>query len=190
MSKADVLFNVQRDLAANDLGKARDRLLGLIGEYPNDLELRARLAKIYSLLRYPDRAGCYWYLEEKKTRRMKAACAAFERRCGNKPRTILDNLRFKGSAKDLDPYAAGVLNDLRKRAALPPLGSHAWNEIELTETKIPFGKALIAERIRNGCIVAFVLGLFVIFGTGAYTITAHWIPRANELLVDLLTHLF
>ncbi|WP_414696823.1 DUF6584 family protein [Peribacillus frigoritolerans] len=34
---------IEEDIEKNDLGKARDRLIGLISTYPNELELRKKI---------------------------------------------------------------------------------------------------------------------------------------------------
>ncbi len=64
MSKERTLERVEAEIAGGDLGKARDRLHGLIRTYPDDISLRSRLASIYWKLQYPHMAGCYWFLEE------------------------------------------------------------------------------------------------------------------------------
>ncbi|GLV65106.1 hypothetical protein Bmyc01_37750 [Bacillus mycoides] len=44
------LKRIEKDLKNNNLGKARDRLHGLIATYPNELELRKKLGDIYFTL--------------------------------------------------------------------------------------------------------------------------------------------
>lgn len=97
MSKEQTIKAVQNDIDQGNLGRARDRLHGLISSYPNDIELRVQLADIYSRLQYPAMAGRYWYLEENKTEEMNAAVAEFERSCGKDPLQILLALKFQGS---------------------------------------------------------------------------------------------
>ncbi len=56
----NTLKKIEEDILKNDLGKARDRLHGLISTYPNDLELRKKLGEIYFELKHPSMAGRYW----------------------------------------------------------------------------------------------------------------------------------
>ncbi|EJR56940.1 hypothetical protein IIM_00348 [Bacillus cereus VD107] len=41
------LKKIENDIENNNLGKARDRLHGLIATYPNELSFRKRLGDIY-----------------------------------------------------------------------------------------------------------------------------------------------
>jgi len=91
------LKKIEDDIKKNDIGKARDRLHGLISTYPDELELRRKLGDIYFSLKYPSMAGRYWYLEVNKTPEMIKACAAFEQSEGNDPSRISRALKFKGN---------------------------------------------------------------------------------------------
>ena len=103
------------DISRGNLGKARDRLHGLISTYPNDLKLRALFAEVYSRLQFPQMAGRYWYLQEKKTDAMEAACAEFESSCGNDPLQMLCALKFRGNVGELESeFARQTLLALRK----------------------------------------------------------------------------
>ena len=55
--KSPALTRVLEDIHRGDLGKARDRLHGLVARFPDDLSLRTRLAEVYSELKYPRMAG-------------------------------------------------------------------------------------------------------------------------------------
>ncbi|EEL89135.1 DNA helicase [Bacillus cereus] len=90
------LKKIEKDIENNNLGKARDRVHGLIATYPNELELRKKLGDIYFTLQYPEMAGRYWYLEKEKTDVMHAACRQFEKSMGNDPYHIVRALKFKG----------------------------------------------------------------------------------------------
>ncbi|MFA1712674.1 DUF6584 family protein [Peribacillus frigoritolerans] len=92
---------IEADIEKNDLGKARDRLHGLISTYPNELELRRMLGDIYFALKYPSMAGRYWYLEKNKTSEMVKACMMFEKSMGNDPFIIARALKFKGDSEIL-----------------------------------------------------------------------------------------
>ncbi|MED4651813.1 DUF6584 family protein [Bacillus pseudomycoides] len=96
--KEKTLIKIEKDIENHDLGKARDRLHGLIQAYPEDLSLRKKLGDIYFKLQYPTMAGRYWYLEENKTPEMLQACQRFEKSMGNIPNEIVRALKFKGDS--------------------------------------------------------------------------------------------
>ncbi|CAI8992036.1 MULTISPECIES: DUF6584 family protein [Bacillus] len=96
--KEKTLIKIEKDIENHDLGKARDRLHGLIQAYPEDLSLRKKLGDIYFKLQYPTMAGRYWYLEENKTPEMLQACQRFEKSMGNSPNEIVRALKFKGDS--------------------------------------------------------------------------------------------
>ncbi|MGM7722155.1 DUF6584 family protein [Metabacillus sp. Hm71] len=97
----NTLKKIEEDILKNDLGKARDRLHGLISTYPNELELRKKLGEIYFELKHPSMAGRYWYLEENKTPEMIKACIVFEKSMGNDPIRIARALKYKGNTEIL-----------------------------------------------------------------------------------------
>jgi hypothetical protein len=111
------LKKVEEDIKNNDLGKARDRLHGLIATYPNEIKLRKKLGDIYWKLKYPSMAGRYWYLEESKTPEMIQACQQFEGSLGNDPIEILRILKFKGDIE--------VINNLQSRLIFSSLKKQA-----------------------------------------------------------------
>ena len=106
---------IERDIAAHDLGKARDRLHGLLATYPDDLAIRHKLGEVYWQLGHPAMAGRYWYLEQPATANKAAACWAFERSCGGSQLETLLALKFRGDADGLsDPYARQKLQTLMR----------------------------------------------------------------------------
>lgn len=115
MALQEALQRVQEDIAAGNLGRARDRLHGLVWQYPNDLSLRARLAEVYWQLQFPAMAGCYWYLHEPTTEAMRHAIAEFERSCKGDPLHMLLRLKFRGNPKELPPYARHQLERLQQQ---------------------------------------------------------------------------
>jgi hypothetical protein len=129
MAKEETLEKVGRDIERGDLGKARDRLHGLLTAYPDDLALRRRLGEVYARLQQPSMAGRYWYLEGERAPEMDAAVGAFEQEAGKDATVILSRLRFRGDAARLPTYARdklAVLEEARRRkeqaraAALAP----------------------------------------------------------------------
>jgi hypothetical protein len=117
MPLEETLHKVENDVKAGNLGKARDRLNGLIASFPDDLELRRKLGDIYWKLQYPDMAGKYWYLEENKSEKMKEACKQFENKFRQDPMFILFALKFKGDLDKIENTFAGkTLLDLHQKA--------------------------------------------------------------------------
>ena len=115
MSLQQTLERVDLDIKNGNLGKARERLLGLLVSFPDDLSLRKRLGDIFWKLQYPGMAGKYWYLEEEKTTEMELACGILEKQNGNDPLHILLALKFRGDIQTIEnDYAGKVLLDLHK----------------------------------------------------------------------------
>src|SRR5512141_217310 len=111
------LKSIEDNIRAGDLGKARDRLHGLISSYPDNLELREQLAAVYWRLQMPEMAGRYWYLEEEKDPDMADACRRFEAQFGNDPAYLLFALKFRGDLESIkDTFAGRLLLDLDARA--------------------------------------------------------------------------
>ncbi|EJR59769.1 DUF6584 family protein [Bacillus toyonensis] len=112
------LKRIEEDIENNNLGKARERLHGLIFTYPNELHLRKQIGDIYYKLQYPEMAGRYWYLEEHKTDIMHESCLLFEKSMGNDPYHIARALKFKGdSSKIKKLYKEQPLSPIQKKVA-------------------------------------------------------------------------
>nr|WP_146173687.1 DUF6584 family protein [Paenisporosarcina sp. OV554] len=143
---------VEEDIEKNDLGKARDRLHGLISTYPDELEVRRKLGDIYFALKYPSMAGRYWYLEKNKTPEMVEACIQFEESMGNDPIRIARALKFKGDN--------GIINRLQLDQEISPLQYKVKEKLteELDDT---LGDKLVTI----GCITILILIiLFTLIG--------------------------
>lgn len=119
--KEKTLIKIEKDIKNNDLGKARERLHGLIQSYPNDLSLRKKLGDIYFRLQYPTMAGRYWYLEENKTPEMIQACQQFEKSMGNNTNEIVRVLKFKGDST--------TINHLLFNHTYPSIQNHVVEQI-------------------------------------------------------------
>ena len=121
MALQESLARVSSDVERGDLGKARDRLEGLLAAYPDDLSIRDRLGDIYWRLQYPERAGRHWYLLETTRPEMDAAKQAFESRYGGDAWLMLDAIGYHGGLESLrGTYADGVIRDLAHRAGVLP----------------------------------------------------------------------
>ncbi len=117
------LENVQNDIKSGDLGKARDRLHGLVNSFPDNLELRKQIGNIYWQLQMPEMAGRYWYLEEGKDERMIKACQRFEKQFKSDSAFILLAIKFKGQLEPIkDTFAGQTLQSLHQKA----MEKHSW----------------------------------------------------------------
>lgn len=136
MSLEETLYTIETDIDMGDYGKARDRLHGLIATYPNNLELRRKLGNIYWELKYPAKAGRYWYLDRDKNPGMLEACKTFEKECGSNPYHILRSLKFRGDINSIDEFAKDLILTLQKQAKASGYKgtirktSNTYNEVE------------------------------------------------------------
>ena len=170
MPLAQTLERVREDIRTGDFGKACARLHGLIGSYPDNLDLRRQLGEVYWNLHMPAMAGRYWYLVENKDERMQAACKRFEDEFRKDPYKILFALKFKGDEDTIKgTYAGRVLEDLERRVSqkypeMPHVRANlsAKNRLTRSEPRVYRIRDLI---LKLGCFIAIaVLVFFVIIG--------------------------
>ena len=164
MSKESTLERVALDIQRGDLGKARQRLHGLIATYPCDLGLRARLAEVYWKLQYPSMAGRYWYLEKERTDEMQAAATAFEKECGGDSWLILKGLKLRMNFQAIEePFARATIDGLVKACKW----GH-WHELPDLQ-KPRRGRRSKREEVLDaarccGCALAVLTAAFLFFG--------------------------
>ncbi|WP_282032849.1 DUF6584 family protein [Metabacillus indicus] len=151
---ANTLLKIEEDIKKNDLGKARDRLHGLIATYPNELELRRKLGDIYYALKYPSMAGRYWYLEKNKTPEMQHACIEFEKSMGNNPFQIVRAIKFKGDKE--------IVKDLEFSENFSPVQKKVTEKLLEEPEDSVFDKLLVVGclAVLVGTILFAVLGLY------------------------------
>jgi hypothetical protein len=151
------LKRIEEDIKNNDLGKARDRLHGLISTYPNELELRKKLGDIYFKLKYPSMAGRYWYFEENKTPEMVKACIKFEETMGNDPNRIAIALKYKGDTEILEKLELDhEINSIQNKVKEKLLDEH---EDSLEDKLVTFGCLSILILI----IIFSLIGVYSFF---------------------------
>ncbi|MGE7214983.1 DUF6584 family protein [Priestia koreensis] len=157
---SETLAKIEQDIKSGDLGKARDRLHGLISTYPNELWLRKMLGDIYDQLQYPAMAGRYWYLESEKTTEMAEACRQFERTFGNNTHHIVRALKFKGDRDVIEHLPIHIENEVTGRV-----------KDQLLED---VGKETLKDKLLGvGCLL-FIVILLGIMLVGLYTV-GQWI---------------
>jgi hypothetical protein len=117
MTRQQTLEKIQLDIEQGDLGKARDRLHGLLSSYPDDLSIRKQLGELYWQLHLPEMAGRYWYLEEEKDEQMVQACRCFESRFNHNEALMFLAIKFKGQFEPLrETYAGQTITRLNQDA--------------------------------------------------------------------------
>lgn len=95
------LQRVHNDMAAGRLWKARDRLLGLVGAYPDSQEILELLGDTYYKMGDWPEAGRYWYLTGRQNEHAQRAFEAYEERCG---KGAFEMLRLLPIGAPLDKY--------------------------------------------------------------------------------------
>jgi hypothetical protein len=168
MPRDSTLRTAASEAAAGDLTsalRARQRLHGLIGTYPRDLEAREQLAAVYRLLGEPAQAGRWNYLSDLAD---PAETAAFE--------SLFPSLKERLWAVRW----AGTANDAATSAAASRLRAlHAAAERDCGES-VPYarprsdweeegskGSPLVGAAFAVGCLAVvalIVIGLATVMG--------------------------
>ena len=151
MSKASTLARVIDDISRKDLGTARERLLSLLREYPNDLGLRHILGRIYLELQYPQAAGKYLFLVDDQSPVVQNAVKKFESFKKTMSIDLLKGLRLRGHVDSIDDeYAKSKLLALLEKCSIR---DGLFPESELSKSRGGSDKA------GPGCAVAIIAGL-------------------------------
>lgn len=181
MPKDRTLRMIEREMEAGQLGRARDRLHGLLATYPADLTLRARLAEVYWRLQHPEMAGRYWYLQEPTEEKHRTARREFERSCGDDPLQMLRAVKLRAALETLpEAYARRALLLLQEHAESadeckmvftergvklvvrpvvrkPPTGWWHWEPEGPLRYVWPFARFALAVGLGLGVVALFVL---------------------------------
>ncbi|MGI6258547.1 MAG: DUF6584 family protein [Anaerolineaceae bacterium] len=150
MAKDDTLKKIYSEIEAGDLGKARDRLNGLLLTYPNDIQIRELLADVYWRLQFPAMAGRYWYLTETSGEHVETARIAFEKSFGNDPARIMAILKLSGDPDKLPEQVQSRFEVLQKR------------KIEQIARREVLAKAVKEPKAKSPCKLLLFVLLFLI----------------------------
>lgn len=158
------LSRVQQDLAAGRPWKARDRLKGLLGEFPTDQGVLVMLGEAYYRMGDLPEAGRYWFLTEHEGVERVAAEAAFRERVGGDavPHRLLLHLPARES---VDAYPCSVRERLRALQAQATAAGVEWSPRAVIRREArpraqPLtGGGVGAAIIGIGCVGIFLLGL-------------------------------
>jgi hypothetical protein len=129
------LQRVEEDLAAGHLSLARQRLRGLVGSYPQRLDLREQLADLYRRDGVVSQAGRWSYLSE---HRDENEVRAFEREYSD-PVHRMRALAWKGPEDAAGPAARERLSALRRAAEQQVGRAVAWGDPASAATPTTWG---------------------------------------------------
>lgn len=159
------LARVEDDVAAGRYGLARQRLRGLLGSYPERLDLRERLAAVYRLEGDGAQAGRWSYLGEVADAR---ELAAFERAYGGDAVRMMAALAWRRPEEEAPTDAARTrLAALRARAEEQVGAPVAWEQPRYPEPPDPWWeRAAVA-----GCaVLAFAFLVLLTVGAGSLAV--------------------
>ncbi len=165
MAKDDTLKKIYSEIEAGDLGKARDRLHGLMVTYPDDIHIRELLADVYWRLQFPAMAGRYWYLTEASGEHVEAAKKAFEKSFGDDPARIMAILKLSEDPDKLPEQLRSRFEVLQKR------------QIEQIAQREFLAKAVEEPNAKSPCkLLLFVLLLLIaiLLVTGFMCLGINW----------------
>ena len=181
MSLSETLARAAKDVERGELGRARDRLQGLLAAYPEELEIRRRLGEIYWSLQYPERAGCYWYLLPSDRPEMETAKRAFARQYGGNPWAMLKAIHYNGGIESVrGTYAGDALHDLADRAHLSPSRLEAVLRKREPGRPLPPPAQSWSGRVLGWAVLLVLCAIFVLVLIGGYTVLhfmGEWINR-------------
>jgi hypothetical protein len=167
------LARVDDDLVAGRHALARQRLRGLVGSFPQRLELRERLAAMYRREGDAAQAGRWSYLTEAAD---PVELDAFERAYNHDAVKMMKALTWRGSEDDASTeWARGRLRALRTRAEKQIRGPAFWEQPRRPEPRTRWwepvataGCALLALAfvglVLVGAVSLAVHGLHVVLG--------------------------
>lgn len=160
MTVERTLARVEEDLAAGRPHLARQRLHGLVGAFPQRLDLRERLAELYRLDGDLQQAGRWSYLARERDL---AEVAAFERAFAGEPVRLMRALGWEGSEQDAaDDVARERLREVRVRAEAAAGEPVPWRK-PARPVPPPFTRE--DRLLQAGCAVVGV-ALVLLTGTG------------------------
>ena len=154
------LDRVHEDLSAGQVGRARQRLRGLVASFPDRLELRTMLAETYREEGQVVQAGRWSYLDEDADPvEVQAFLAAFP-----DPVQRMRKIRWSDAVDvgTAGPFAAARLTELRAAAERATGGPVSWQEPRLRpgEHQESTGERLVLAGC--GLVVLVVLALAVV----------------------------
>lgn len=172
MGEEDTLRRVQEDLEAGRTVMARQRLRGLIGSYPQRLDLREQLADLYRGDGIMSQAGRWSFLSESLS---EEELQAFEREYAD-PMVRMQVVGWRGSEDAAGLVGRERLVALRQEAELKAGRSLSWERAgKAASATASWGDRLFAA------LVVVVLALVVLGGIAFFV-------QGIRTLIHWLTH--
>ncbi|MEM1357015.1 MAG: DUF6584 family protein [Bacteroidota bacterium] len=112
----DKIEQIDREIEAGLISKARSRLEGLLGNDPNETLYREKLGELYYSINWLEKAGEYWFLT-KRSPRKSIPIKAFSDNNGNSATRILTVLKFKGDVDKLPEDVMEISRALESESA-------------------------------------------------------------------------
>lgn len=162
MAEDDTLARVQEDLAAGRVSLARQRLRGLVGSYPQRLDLREQLADLYRRDGVTSQAGRWSFLSENVD---PAEIRAFEREYSD-PVRRMRALAWHGPEDTAGSTAAARLAAVRAEAERHVGHTVSWDKLrEQPDYPRTWGDRL-GDAVMFTVLLLFLLGgiAFVVQG--------------------------
>lgn len=176
MPVEDTLARVEADLASGRVRLARQRVRGLVGQFPDRLDLRDQLAELYRRDGDLAQAGRWGYLHDHPDPK---EVAAFRRAYGDDPVKLMQMLRWRaGEDSAPSPEVRARLRALREEAEMRVGAPVAWVNPEPPKPGTTLRGRIGTVFAAGGCLL--VLGLSMI---GIYAL----ITMGISTVVDWLT---
>jgi len=112
MDLKDKLFEIDVEINKGLKLRAADRLKNLLGHYPDESQIRFKLAELYYESGFYDAAGKYWILTEPDEERIKKCVEMYEKSVNYSGNQILKELIFRGDKSKLSEYGQRKLEAL------------------------------------------------------------------------------
>ncbi|WP_317131792.1 DUF6584 family protein [Chryseobacterium sp. SN22] len=159
---------MEQDLKTGKKKKACERLRNLINEYPDDLSLREKLARIYYDSGFKDEAGKFWILSEPQNFEMKEAVEIYRSSLSNSGNAMLKDIVFRGDKNKLPGYTLNIIQELeadslKKTRHIPDFKRKTRAKGSYTEDKSSFISTIGFYLLIGAVILIPVLGCIKFF---------------------------
>lgn len=133
MYLSNQLTKAKEEMAMGLKDKAARRLRAVINAFPDSMEARDVLARMYYKAGFLDAAGRYWILTEPTEDYLKECIDAYKKSVNYSEEQILKDIKYRGDKSGLTKYALDKLNSL-EAAALEKTGfKNNYNKSTLEE---------------------------------------------------------
>ena len=158
MQIEEKIKSIRDDIDKGLKSKAMNRLQGLINAYPNELEFREELGRLYLSVNWLEKAGLHLLLIEPQNEEEQEAVEVYMKSINNSGHKALVDLKFKGDRKIIPPSALRKIEVLESKSlketnVIPKFKHVSPNKIERSNT--------IRETWKSKLELYFVITLLV-----------------------------